>query len=121
MEDAFIIKDNLSYNNKNLFISGIFDGHGGTSVSEWLSNNLHLYIVNQKSFPENPKAAILEAFKEAEEYILANLLTGTLAKTQTSQRKSQVSNKVPAKRKHDCSGSCALVMLIIEKECYKLK
>lgn len=96
----------------------IFDGHGGTSVSEWLSNNLHLYIVNQKSFPENPKAAILEAFKEAEEYILANLLTGTLAKTQTSQRKSQVSNKVPAKRKHDCSGSCALVMLIIEKECY---
>jgi serine/threonine protein phosphatase PrpC len=48
--------------------------------------------------------------------LLVNLLTGTLAKNNSTQRKSQLSSK--AKRRHDCSGSCAIVMLVIEKECY---
>lgn len=46
MEDAYIIKDSLSYNNKDMFISGIFDGHGGGLISKFAAGNVN-HILNE--------------------------------------------------------------------------
>lgn len=45
---------------------GVFDGHGGSSCADFLRDNLHLFIVRDHLFPENPKAAIHNGFNEAE-------------------------------------------------------
>lgn len=96
----------------------IFDGHGGVNVSDWLSENLHFYIVNQASFPKDPKKAIYQGFKEAEETLLVKLLKGTLnikqKKINTNDNYSMLSNS----KKHDNSGSCAVIVMIIDKEVY---
>lgn len=108
------LPDNVTWPKISYF--AIFDGHGGCSVSDWLSQNLHLYIVNQKSFPENPTLAILQGFKEAEEILLSKLLNGTLCIKPTKTQNKNIGNA--GKRKHDTSGSCAIISIIIDKECY---
>ena len=45
----------------------VFDGHGGHGCPEFLRDNLHNIIANQKSFPTNPEKALFDGFKEAEE------------------------------------------------------
>lgn len=53
---------------------GIFDGHGGSSVANWLSENLCSYIIKQDCFPQDPQKSILLGFAEAEEFINTELL-----------------------------------------------
>jgi len=72
----------------------VFDGHGGHGCPEFLRDNLHNIIANQKSFPSNPEKALFDGFKEAEETFMR-------------QNLQQVRDK---------SGSCALVMLIIDND-----
>ena len=45
---------------------GVFDGHGGASWAEFLRDNLHTFIIKDQAFPEFPKHAIRNGFKEAE-------------------------------------------------------
>jgi protein phosphatase 2C family protein 2/3 len=45
---------------------GIFDGHGGSSCADFLRDRLHHFVVNESSFPSNPKEAILLGFEKAE-------------------------------------------------------
>lgn len=45
---------------------GVFDGHGGASWADFLRDNLHSFIVKDQSFPQFPKIAIKNGFKEAE-------------------------------------------------------
>jgi hypothetical protein len=45
---------------------GIFDGHGGYSCADYLRDNLHSFIVKDKSFPEFPKVALRNGFMDAE-------------------------------------------------------
>lgn len=92
----------------------VYDGHGGTSVSEWLSENLHYYIINQASFPKDPKTAIFQGFKEAEETLLVKLMSCTL-NIKAKQRQQAMDGNT---KKHDTSGSCALVLLIVNQECF---
>lgn len=40
MEDRHVIAEELG-KNKELFLAGVFDGHGGSSVSDYLSQNFH--------------------------------------------------------------------------------
>ena len=49
---------------------GIFDGHGGHGCSEFLRNSLHKFILTDLSFPSNPKIALINGFRKAENTFL---------------------------------------------------
>ena len=82
------VKPNISY-------FSIFDGHSGNKCSDFLKQYLHLYLFNSSFFPNEPIKAIREAFKKAEDNFCGMVYDPN-------------SNILL-----DKSGSCALVMLII--------
>jgi hypothetical protein len=94
-----IVDYQLSNNNaqpkSNISYFGIFDGHSGNKCSDFLKANLHTYLFNSPYFPHNPIRAIKESFKKAEDTFLSMVYDAK-------------NNKLK-----DKSGSCALVMLII--------
>ena len=45
---------------------GIFDGHGGEGWSEFLKNTLHKYVYTDENFPSDPKIALINGLKRAE-------------------------------------------------------
>ena len=73
----------------------IFDGHGGKKCSDFLKEHLDSYLFNSSYFPRDPYRAIRESFKKAEDNFCAMAY--------------DPKNKILI----DKSGSCALVMLII--------
>ena len=79
----------------NISYFSIFDGHSGNKCSDFLRENLHNYIFSSPYFPSNIVKAVKEAFNKAEE-------------TFKSMAYDPNSNKLL-----DKSGSCALIMLII--------
>ena len=81
---------------------GIFDGHGGQGCSEFLTQNLDYYLFNSKYFPVSPIKAIKEAFRNTEKAFMEKAIDKT-------------SNSLV-----DQSGSCALVMLIINNILYAI-
>ena len=93
-----------NFKNKNINISyfSIFDGHSGNKCSDFLRENLDKYLFNSTYFPHNLPKAIKESFNKAEE-------------TFKSMAYDQKSNVLK-----DKSGSCALVMLIIDKYLFSI-
>ena len=89
-------------NNKwpNVSFFAIFDGHAGNKCSEYLKNNLHHFIFNSHHFPNFPLKAIDQGFKNCE----------------NSYMKS-IHNKT-RNQYYDYSGSCAIIVLIIDDMCY---
>lgn len=80
---------------------GIYDGHGGSGCAEFLRDNLHHYVVRDENFPVNPKEALIQGFKAAEnEFILNHALT---------QNGYDIRDK---------SGSCAIVVLVVDDSAY---
>ena len=78
---------------------GIFDGHSGNKCAEFLRNNLLNYIYKNKNFPDNITLAIKEAFIKADrDYIQKYIYSDE--------------NNV------DKTGSCALILLIINEKIY---
>lgn len=49
---------------------GVFDGHGGATCSDFLRDNLHHFIIRDKEFPANPRQALINGFKYAEEWFI---------------------------------------------------
>ena len=49
---------------------GVFDGHGGYSCADFLRDNLHQFIIRDSEFPDNPRQAIINGFKNAESYFI---------------------------------------------------
>lgn len=49
---------------------GVFDGHGGAAWSDFLRDNLHHFIIRDAEFPRNPRKALLNGFKYAEDWFL---------------------------------------------------
>jgi protein phosphatase 2C family protein 2/3 len=84
--------NNIPWPNCSFF--GLYDGHGGSRACDFLRDNLHKYIINDKYFPSNPQKAIANGFIYAEKLFFKNY-TGI-----------------------DSSGSCAIIILIIENRCY---
>ena len=78
----------------NCSFFGLYDGHGGNAACDFLRDNLHKYIINDKYFPSNPQKAIANGFIYAEKIFFKNY-TGL-----------------------DSSGSCAIVVLIVENRVY---
>lgn len=75
----------------------IYDGHGGSLCADYLKDNLHQIIITQPSFPEDPRKALEDGCRIAEERFLTMADQGS---------------------RFDKSGSCAIVILTVEKECY---
>ena len=72
----------------------LYDGHGGSRACDFLRDNLHKFIINDKYFPSNPQKAIADGFIYAEKLFFKNY-TGI-----------------------DSSGSCAIIIVIIENRVY---
>jgi len=100
--NALINKDNHNAKQylKNLKISffSIYDGHAGNKCCEFLKKFLHHYIFESEFFPSNPIKAIEDGFNVCENKFM-NLIYSD--------------NKFI-----DPSGSCALVLLILNDICY---
>lgn len=94
-------KTGASENWPNINYFAIFDGHGGNTVCDWLKDHLHEYIIKQDSFPADPSKALAQAFQEADDFLI-----GLLTKDAFN------------KEKHDTSGSCAIVVLTVDDQCY---
>ena len=93
---------NNNENNKwpNISFFGIFDGHAGNKCSEYLKYNLHHFIFNSSQFPNFPLKAIELGFKNCENSYMKSIHNKT---------RNQYS---------DYSGSCAIIVLIIDDMCY---
>ena len=89
---GYIENKNTHWPNCSFF--GLYDGHGGSAACDFLRDNLHKYIINDKYFPSNPQKAIANGFIYAEKIFFKNY-TGL-----------------------DSSGSCAIVVLIVENRVY---
>lgn len=79
---------------------GIYDGHGGSLCADFLRDNLHQYVIMEPCFPANPKDAIVRGFEKAEKAFMEKIYN-----PQTKELK-------------DKSGSCAIVVLIVQEICY---
>ena len=84
--------NNIPWPNCSFF--GLYDGHGGSRACDFLRDNLHKYIINDKYFPINPQKAIANGFIYAEKNFLKNY------------------------KGIDSSGSCAIVVVVIENRVY---
>ena len=93
-----------NYHKKNwpkISFFGIYDGHGGDTCSEYLKDNLHKLICsNNEFFPDNIPEAIKLGFQKAEKEFINNY---------SLNDKKQIIDK---------SGSCAVIILIIDKKIY---
>jgi len=77
---------------------GVFDGHGGATCSDFLRDNLHHFIIRDSEFPMNPRQALLNGFKYAEECFL------NLAEEAGKLNQNNI----------DKSGSCATCTLFVD-------
>jgi len=84
--------NNIPWPNCSFF--GLYDGHGGSRACDFLRDNLHKYIINDKYFPSNPQKAIANGFIYAEKLFFKNY------------------------KGIDSSGSCAIVVVVIENRVY---
>ena len=86
----------------NISYFSIFDGHSGNKCSDFLKENLDGYLFNSSFFPQSPLKAIQDSFKQVEKNFRAMVY----------DPKSNILL--------DKSGSCALVMLIINDILYSI-
>jgi len=76
----------------------IFDGHGGETCAEFLRDNLHQMVVRNDSFPLDPVTALERGCAEAEAKFMEKAQSDHLSV--------------------DRSGSCAIIVLIVDDMCY---
>ncbi|EGR30192.1 protein phosphatase 2c, putative [Ichthyophthirius multifiliis] len=76
----------------------VYNGHNGVNYADFLKYNLHQYVIQQSSFPQNPIDALIQGFDQCEQAF--------------SQLDLNNANQI------DRSGSCALVLLIVGEIIY---
>jgi protein phosphatase 2C family protein 2/3 len=76
---------------------GVFDGHGGDDCANFLRDNLHKYVSQNYWFPEEPRKALEEGFKQCEEAYL---------------------HRCQQQEELETAGSCAIVILVVEDMVY---
>uniref|UniRef100_A0A161N0F7 protein-serine/threonine phosphatase n=1 Tax=Triatoma infestans TaxID=30076 RepID=A0A161N0F7_TRIIF len=64
MEDTSCLHLTLPNDETNTMLVGIFDGHGGITIAEYVAKHLHKYIMKQTEYKDNLKKAILKGFVE---------------------------------------------------------
>ena len=114
-EDRISVIVNVKHNNyhnlkdktsSKISFFAIYDGHAGNKCCEYLKNNLHILIFESNFFPENPVKAIQQAFDKCEKNF-----SETNQKKNKNQKNKLLSN-------YDNSGSCAIIIIIINDNCY---
>ena len=80
---------------------GIYDGHGGSVCADFLRDYLHQFIIKDNNFPQNPIQALRNGFREAERLFL-----------EFAESQEKEAGDI------DRSGSCAVVILVIDDMCY---
>ena len=89
---------NKDYDNFKISYFSIYDGHGGNRCCDFLKKYLHTYIMESVYFPSEPIKAIEEGFTLCEK----NFTNLVYLKTELL----------------DTSGSCAIIILILNDSCY---
>eukprot|EP00743_Colponemidia_sp_Colp-15_P003035 GILK01003281.1.p1 GENE.GILK01003281.1~~GILK01003281.1.p1 ORF type:complete len:410 (-),score=81.21 GILK01003281.1:382-1611(-) len=77
----------------------VYDGHGGVGCADFVKQHLHINIVNNPAFPSDIRTAILDGFDKTETDFM---------------RTARVVNSDTGSVRIDKSGSCALVVLIVD-------
>ena len=78
---------------------GIYDGYKGYKCADFLKDNLHLFVIQDSNFPENPETALKNGFLMAEKrYMTIGV--------------DELGNII------DRSGACAIVALFVDDMCY---
>ena len=69
MEDAVVLDDNVRVKGAEDVVAfyGVFDGHGGRAMAEFLRDNLMKNVVENDHFISNPELALKEAFYRTDE------------------------------------------------------
>lgn len=82
----------------NCSFFAVYDGHGGSTCSDFLRDNLHNFIVQSTHFPWSPREALIEGMDKAERVFIerAHGSSGLF----------------------EVSGSCAIVVLVIGEVCH---
>ena len=80
---------------KNCCLFGIYDGHGGSQCCNFLKEYLFSYILNEDGFTKTTIETLKRAFVEVD---------------------LQFIEKIQKVHPLDCSGSCAIVLLILGTE-----
>ena len=91
--------NNISNNFNKISLFSIYDGHAGNKCCEYLNTYLHHYIFESEFFPQNPIKAIEQGFRNCE-----NNFINSISNSHTQFL--------------DSSGSCAIIILIINDSCY---
>jgi serine/threonine protein phosphatase PrpC len=93
-------EDNLKkkFHNLNISYFSIYDGHAGNKCCEFLKKFLHHYIFESDFFPLNPIKALEDGFNVCENKFMSLIHSDN--------------------QFFDPSGSCAIVILIINDMCY---
>ena len=86
----------------NVSYFGIFDGHSGKKCSDFLKKRFNEFLMNSSFFPDEPLRAIKESFQKAESHFFKKAY-------------DPINNILL-----DKSGSCALIMLIINDILYSI-
>ena len=68
-EHQFIMGEDVAY-------FGVFDGHGGSQVSEYLSHHLHNHLFDQFSISKDLSASVYSACKSMDDEIFKMILKG---------------------------------------------
>ena len=106
----YVNKKLKNNNSEKISYFGIYDGHAGNKCCEFLKNNLHNYIFESHFFPNEPIKAIEQGFNICEKKFIESL--------QIKTNKNNFRNK--NNQSSDYSGSCALIILIINNICYTI-
>ena len=88
----------------------IFDGHNGEHCAEFLRKNLLEYIYTNPNFPLNVEKAISEAFIKADQDYLLNC--------SNIYKNTNINGEIPVYDICNNSGSCGLILLIVDTKLY---
>ena len=88
----------------------IFDGHNGEHCAEFLRKNLLEYIYTNPNFPLNVEKAINEAFIKADQDYLLNC--------SDIYKNTNFNGEIPVYDICNNSGSCGLILLIVDTKLY---
>ena len=88
----------------------IFDGHNGENCAEFLRKNLLEYIYTNHNFPINIEKAINEAFIKADQDYLLNC--------NDIYKNTNNNGNIPVYDVCNNSGSCGLILLIVDTKLY---
>lgn len=82
---------------KNCCLFGIYDGHGGNQCCNYLKEYLFSHILNEETFCTDPVESMKKSFKDLD---------------------VQFMDKIQKTHPLDCSGSCAVVLMVLDNILY---